>query len=170
MVCMGRILVTLDRLKALLQYEPETGVWTWLVARSNRHPAGAIAGTTQSNGYIYIGIEGKLYLSHRLAWFYMTGKWPANAIDHINRNRADNRRLNLREATMAQNLANTLKHKDNVSGYKGVCWHTAAKKWHAQICVNMQHINLGLYTSKEEAYAAYVAAANNFHGEFANYG
>lgn len=173
---MGRLLdnprheLTAERLKTVLCYEPETGHWYWLVTKRNIYPAGSRAGTTKLNGYVYVCIDRKLYLAHRLAWFYMTGGWPVDDIDHIDRNRQNNKWANLREATRAQNMANLTKHKDSISGYKGVSWHKRGKKWHAQIRSNGTKFHLGLFSSKEEAYAAYVTAATKLHGEFVNLG
>ncbi len=88
-------------------------------------------------------------------------------VDHKNCNPLDNRRENLRIATRAQNLRNCRKRSDNTSGYKGVSWHKASKKWAAYIHVSCKKINLGLYLTPQEAHAAYSMAAEHLHGEFA---
>lgn len=89
-------------------------------------------------------------------------------IDHINGNRLDNRRENLRLATNSQNAMNQGKRKNNTSGFKGVSWHKPNKKWLAHIRLNSKTIHLGLYTTRELAYAAYCDACVKLHGEFAH--
>lgn len=164
---MGKPLVSLERLKALLRYDPETGRWFWAIDRHHLRKKGDAAGCMDCAGYIIIKVDKTNFYTHRLAWLYMTGEWPRHQIDHIDRNRSNNRWSNLREATKAQNGANSRKPKNNTSGYKGVSWHKSDKKWHAQICSNGEHVNLGMYDSKEEAYAVYVKAAKALHGGFA---
>lgn len=88
-------------------------------------------------------------------------------VDHINRNRLDNRRSNLRIATKAENLRNKVIYQNNKSGYRGVCWKTRDKKWAAQININQKRKHLGFFSSAEEAARAYDKAAKEFYGEFA---
>ena len=91
-------------------------------------------------------------------------------VDHINGNGLDNTRGNLRLATHAENMANSRKRLDNTSGFKGVHWVERKRKWCAQIRFGGKPKHLGLFTSKEAAYAAYCDAAEKYHGEFANNG
>ena len=88
--------------------------------------------------------------------------------DHINQDRLDNRRSNLRPATRNQNRHNQGKYRNNASGFKGVCWHKHIKKWAAYIRVGGKRIHLGYYTNKLEAAEAYNEAARKYHGEFAH--
>jgi hypothetical protein len=88
-------------------------------------------------------------------------------IDHQNGNGLDNRRENLRIATNAQNLFNRGPQRNNSSGFKGVCFHKQAQKWKAEIAFRGQRKHLGLFTTPEDAHAAYIAAATQLHGEFA---
>jgi len=81
--------LSLERLKTLLTYDPLTGAFIRKV-RCGRYRAGCRAGTLQSEGYDSITIDYEHHLSHRLAWFCMTGEWPPE-IDHENGARADNR-------------------------------------------------------------------------------
>jgi len=90
-------------------------------------------------------------------------------VDHINGNGLCNLRSNLRIVTNQQNMMNRKIHKDNKSGYKGVCWVKKAKKFCAQIQISGKRIHLGLFDSADEAYAAYCAAAKTYHGEYARY-
>lgn len=95
---------------------------------------------------------------------------PKIHTDHIDGDGLNNQRANLRACTHAQNLRNTGAHTDNSSGFKGVYFHKQRGKWAAMIKVNRKGKHLGLFTTKEAAYAAYCAAAKELHGEFANFG
>lgn len=152
-------------LKDFLHYDPETGHWAWLVSgRGTRSPR---AGTVGKWGYIVIQFNGKLYRAHRLAWFYMTGEWPKEDIDHINRIKDDNRWCNLREASRSQNNINSGMRKHNTSGLKGVFYRSdRPKKWQAKIGLNGRGKHLGYFNTKEEAHAAYLAAARANYGDF----
>ena len=92
---------------------------------------------------------------------------PTRKVDHKNRDSLDNRKKNLRIATNSQNGANASKSKNNTSGFKGVTWCKASKKWQAQIMVNRKHIYLGLFEDKREAAAEYDRKAKELFGEFA---
>ena len=139
-------MLTQERLKHLLDYDPETGVFTRRVRTSNRIMVGQIAGTVHSKGYLCIDIDGRKYFAHRLAWLYVHGRWPKQQIDHINGNRSDNRLCNLREASHAENQHNRRrKNKNNTSGVPGVFWNTNRRKWEARICVDGKMIRLECY-------------------------
>jgi len=107
------------------------------------------------------------YAAHRLAWFYETGEWPSDEIDHKNRGRDDNWFENLREATRSQNVANTALRSTNTSGFKGVSFDRSRGRFLSKIKVNYRTINLGRFDAPEEAHAAYLAAAQKHFGEFA---
>jgi hypothetical protein len=155
--------LTIERLRELLTYDPETGVFHR--PKGHRFP---IAGWVNSvNGYRYIDIDGERYLAQRLAWFYMTGTWPDGEVDHRNLRRDDNWWENLRAATKAQNMQNTALLPTNKSGHKGVSWCSQRTKWVAMINCAGRQKNLGRYDSIEEAVAAYRRAATAMHGEFA---
>jgi hypothetical protein len=115
-----------------------------------------------------IWIDGKRYYAHRLAWLYMTGKFPDQQIDHIDQDGTHNIWRNLREATNTQNAANS-RRRNNASGFKGVFWQRS-RRWRASIMVNSRRIHLGYFNTPEEAYAVYLAAAQKYFGEFANGG
>lgn len=149
-------------LKAALDYDPSTGIFKW---KEGRHFAGRVAGCVGSGGYRKIAVGGKQYTAHRLAWLYMTGVWPDDMIDHINRVPDDNRFSNLRECDLSQNLANSERKKSNASGYRGVS--KAGRKFLARIHIRGRHRNLGMFDTAEEAYEAYLLALHSEHGEFA---
>lgn len=160
--------LTVGRLREVLRYDPETGVFTWrnrtgAFARLNGQAAGNL---NKHTGYVQISVDGYNHAAHRLVHLYMTGRWPIG-VDHMNRDRGDNRWCNLREADQSRNSANQTMSKNNTSGYKGVTWHKKTKKWHAQITVDRRHIGLGLYADPAEAHKAYMRAAARYFGEFA---
>jgi hypothetical protein len=157
-----------SHLLSILQYEPTTGYWFWLVKRRGTRGVGSRAGCKEkSRGYREIRIDGVSYREHRLAWFYMTGEWPGEGIDHINGVTDDNRWCNLREADKNQNGCNRGKNANNTTGYKGVCYHKDNKKWIAQIKIKGDKIHLGSYYTPEDAHKAYCAAAEKYHKDFA---
>lgn len=155
---MATQILTGERLRTLLSYDAETGVFTWRITRRNCKQ-GAVAGTIDAKGYRRISVDYKVYLAHRLAWFYQTGNWPFGELDHINRQRDDNRITNLREADRTINTQNTNLRKDNQTGYRGVGWHKASNKWRARIQVNGKMLELGYFTDIDAAVAAYKAAS-----------
>lgn len=144
--------LTAERLRELLDYEPETGWFFWRISR-RKASAGSKAGTRWQppHDYVAIGIDRKIYLAHRLAWLYMTGEWSQIDVDHINGDRSDNRWVNLREAVRWQNLANSKLSATNKSGFKGVCFDKSRGLWLATISVAGVHYNLGRYATAEEA-------------------
>lgn len=157
--------LTIARLRKLLEYNPETGVFRWKINMPPRGRAGAVAGTIAVSGHQFIGINGGRYLAHRLAWFYVHGKWPRCGIDHKDGQPDHNWIDNLREATQAQNCANTAPHCDSATGLKGVS--QKRKKWEARIMVRGTVHRLGVFDTPQAAHAAYAVAAVSFHGEFA---
>ena len=158
--------VTSKRLKEVLRYDPDTGQFTWLVQR-NQMAVGSVAGTNHPNGARMIWIDGVSYYAHRLAWLYVYGKWPTHDIDHIDRDRSNNRIRNLRDVTESVNLQNQcLTGRKNSSGLLGVCWYSRYNKWNASIRVNGRSINLGYFCTKEEAHALYVRAKTKHHPGF----
>lgn len=99
-----------SKLKALLHYDPETGIFTWRSKRPGVRPS-LIAGCKSKNGYVIIGIDGKEYYAHRLAWIYMNGQIPNGSnVDHTNGSRQDNRIANLRLETQSCNFAKSIIH------------------------------------------------------------
>lgn len=160
-------LITHKELLERLEYNPDTGIFTWKVSPSNNISIGDIAGCVKKDsGYIVISLKGKSYRAHRLAWFYCFNEWPQNLIDHIDKNTSNNKLENLREATKSQNQQNTNLQCNNTSGYKGVYWHTSAKKFMAQIKILGKNKYLGLYNTAEEAYEAYLKAVPKERKDF----
>ena len=159
--------VTQEEIKRKLRYEPTTGIFYW-VCNSGPAKAGDVAGCLDKRtGYVRIQLDGKNYLAHRLAWFYMLGRWPKEQIDHIDSVRSNNRFSNLREASHAQNQWNKALQKNNSSGHKGVCWNKGLNKWQAGIRVSNKYLLIGCFETAEAAAKAYSSAARQHFGEFA---
>lgn len=152
---------TQERLREVLYYDQETGVFTWKVNIGQRARVGAVAGSLNSGGYLVIGVGGRQYKAHRLAWLYVHGVWPEAEIDHMDRNQTNNALSNLRPATHKQNCENRGMRNDNSSGYTGVYWHEKTQKWQAGIGHRGEFLYLGLFNTPEEASAAYESARNN---------
>ena len=153
------------RLKELLHYDSDTGLFTWKISRGCMH-AGQVAGGPNSKGYRQIKIDGVVYKAHRLAHLYVVGAWPDDKIDHANTVRGDNRFSNLREATTLQNNRNTTKRSDNTSGFKGVSFNKNRCKWEAYIRYDGRRRHLGLFCTAELAGEFYDLAAQMLFGEF----
>ncbi|HBC9089292.1 TPA: HNH endonuclease [Citrobacter koseri] len=158
--------LTQQALREYLVYEPHSGIFTWIKKTNIRIIVGDHAGSIDRYGYIRIKLFGGAYKAHRLAWFYMTGKWPQKGIDHVNGIKHDNSWVNLREANQMENMRNTGPHKRNTSGYKGVTYHKGADKWSARIRYGGKRHHLGIFSTPEEAAKAYELAAKQNHGEF----
>lgn len=150
--------LTAEYLRSVLAYSQETGIFTWKVSHARRIRVGDAAGCLGSKGYLHIQLQSRLYKAHRLAWLYVLGEWPKLDIDHINRNRSDNRIANLREVTHKQNLQNAGKYSHNTSGHTGVYWYKQTAKWQAQIAHHQKKIHLGFFNTIEEAISARKAA------------
>jgi hypothetical protein len=158
----GGFMLTQERLKEVLTYNPQTGFFT------RNKTGGPIGCANKKLGYYQIGIDYKRYYAHRLAWLYMYGEMPNKDIDHINNNGFDNSINNLRTATRKENIRNSKHQKNNTSGYKGVI--EIKGKWRAAIKVDRKNIYLGMFSTAEEAHRAYCNAADFYFKEFANYG
>jgi hypothetical protein len=154
---MSRYALTAERLRELMEYDPETGVMTW---RASGKPAGDI----HPRGYVQIWINSRKYLRHHLAFLYAHGRWATASVDHVNGDPSDDRLCNLREATHAQNMWNKGRSKSNTSGFK---WVTrSGRKWKALLQTNGRKYYVGLFDTPEEAHAEAVKVASRLHGEF----
>lgn len=157
---MDERVLTAERLREVLQYHPETGQFTWKLNPSCVR-IGKIAGTLLEKGYVKIAIDKRAHMAHRLAWLYVHGEWPDGYIDHINRNKSDNRISNLRVVGRNENMQNQGLHKRNTSGFRGVS--EFKNRWRARISVNGKDKYLGRFKDKESAYEAYLKAAAKYH-------
>lgn len=160
--------VTQEFLKKVLDYDPQTGIFTWKITkrgRGGRVEAGTVAGHHSDRGYITLRLNKKLYLAHRLAWLFVYGNWPSKILDHINLDRANNSIANLREVTPTQNNMNMPVRCDSQTGVKGVQWDRG--RWKAQIQCDRKSKYLGRFTTFEAAVAARRAAEEQLFGEYA---
>lgn len=142
---MRRKLFSPERLRHLLDYDPEMGLWTWRnPPNHNTRLKGRLAGNRRSDGYLKIRIDGQAYYAGRLAWYYMTGEWPKDEIDHLDRNPRNDRWANLRDATSSQNKFNQTRE-----GLVGV--YRSGSGWWAQAGRDKY---LGVFATLDEAITA----------------
>ena len=153
-------LPTIDYLRKRLRYEPETGKLFWLHAddmpkKWNTRYAGKEAFTSNNrDGYRFGSMNYKKLYAHRVAYALHHGEWPSDHIDHVNGVTFDNRIVNLRVVTNAENMRNQKMRNDNTSGFCGVQWDKSRNSWRASISINGRYKNLGRFDSIEEATAA----------------
>jgi HNH endonuclease len=144
-------MLTQLELKKHLNYDQETGIFTWVSPTAQCKKIGDIAGSLDcSCGYIKIALFNKDYKAHRLAWFYMHGFFP-DEIDHNNHNKTDNRLINLTAVTRKQNTKNRAMNKNNRSGIQGVCWVFKRQRWCAFISINGSPKTLGYFKTRGQA-------------------
>lgn len=160
--------LTQERLKALLDYNQETGIFRWKIARPRIH-VGMQAGSVTPEGYVRITIDGHRFMGHTLAWLYMTGEYVARGIDHRDTVRSHNKWLNLRRASQSQNNMNMRVRSDNALGVKCVRKKKGAisKPFYASITIEGKQRQLGYCSTIEEAAETYRIAAEKHYGEFA---
>ena len=149
-------MINQSELKELLHYDQESGAFTWL--KSYRDTVtGKLAGTNGRNGYIDIKIKGVRYYAHRLAWLYVTGQFPLEVIDHIDRNKTNNCFANLRDVSRKENTNNQVDAQvNNATGIRGVLPYING--YSAQIAVNGKSKHLGIFNNSEDARFAYLSA------------
>jgi len=155
-------MLTQERVQHLFTYDGKNG----LLIRNfgtGRAKGGKASLSKDKDGYNVIGIDNKLYRTHRVIWLYVYGEFPYGFLDHINRIRTDNRVENLREVSKAQSRENIGVSKSSKCGLKGVWLHKQTKKWCASIGSNGKNIHLGSFALIEDAYAAYQKAASIYH-------
>ena len=152
------------RLKEVLDYDRNTGLFKWKISIGGRAVVGQVAGNLHGSGYINIRVDGVTYPAHQLAWFYVYGEWAQ--VDHENRIKSDNILSNLRKATTSQNMANRNVFTNNELGVKGVRFHKGS--FEARIQVDKKSIYLGTHRTLEQAAKAYRDAAKLHFREFAN--
>jgi hypothetical protein len=145
-----------------LNYDQETGIFTWKYDGTRGVKAGHITGTKMKSGYLMLCVKGKRLLAHRVAWLLVHGEFPFGNIDHVNRDKSDNRIANLRLATCEQNAQNRLKNCKNTSGFKGVTWHKRDERWQAAITVKGKVLHLGYYKVLVDASNAYIEASKKY--------
>lgn len=133
-----------SELLRILSYDPVSGIFTWKIRQAYRSHIGEEAGgINKSKGYRAIMLFGKPFLTHRLAWFYVTGNWPIDQIDHINGVKDDNRLINLREADYFTNRQNVQSsQRNNTSSTIPGVWRNNSREnyWCYSIRINGKRI------------------------------
>lgn len=162
-------ILTQSSLKKILSYDESTGNFTWIKKVAPRINIGATAGNKKWDGYMRIMYQRKEYPSHRLAWLYVYGEWPAKHLDHINHDRSDNRISNLCNATPKTNNMNRSMMCTNKSGHVGVYFNKALMKWRSFIWVDGKEIHLGYFVCITAAIIARSAASIKY-GYHQNHG
>jgi hypothetical protein len=153
-------MLTQKRLKELLHYNPNTGIFTWKVSGicNENAKSGSVAGVSCGQGYICTTIYSTQYSHQRLAWLYVYGYLPENIIDHKDRIKHHNWINNLREVSRQCNGRNRGNPINNTSGIKGITWCKSSNKWKVQIKVNKRIKYLGVYTLFTDAVCTRLAA------------
>jgi hypothetical protein len=165
--------LTYAEVSKLLKYDASTGSLTWAArpesmfssARAcnawNARYAGKVAMSLGYYGYRVVSIRKNRYMAHRIVWLLETGAWPSGEIDHIDQNRSNNCFQNLRDVPRSVNMKNKKRQTNNSSGLSGVSWMRANSKWAAYLNNNGKRKHLGLFSTKEEAFAARLSAASS---------
>lgn len=146
-------MLTQEYLKTILEYDSNTGIFTWVYSKGNKKN-GDKAGTKTYDNYLAISLNRKKYQAHRLAWLYVYGTWPSNQIDHINGIRDDNRIENLRDVTFRENCLNKKMHRNGKLVGSHFIKHMG--KWQARIRVNGREVCLGYYSTETESHKVYI--------------
>lgn len=157
-------MITTAKVKELFDYQDGNLIWK----KSNRNGwIGKTAGNLQENGYVVIKLNNKFYKAHRLVWLWHGKELPAS-LDHINRNRADNRIENLRASEAYENSSNRTMAVNNVSGCRNVTWHKRLQKWVVVVSSQGKRFSFGCYKDLELADLVATMARQTLHKEFAN--
>jgi hypothetical protein len=155
--------LTQARLKELVSYDPDTGVFIWIKKANRNILIGSVAGSVNSQGYWRIQIDQKSYRAHKLAWLYIFGEFPNGILDHKNRDKLDNRISNLRSVSSSINNQNCKIRKNNTSGSAGVHLDKSRQKWVSYVKIDSKHKHIGYFNTIEEAIAARKAAEKKFY-------
>jgi hypothetical protein len=157
-------MLTADIARKIWSYDTDTGFFFWKESPKYDVLVGTRAGYFDGK-YWRLAYRGKRYKASRVAWLYTTGEWPKDQIDHINGDKLDDRIINLRNATNAQNCKNRNLRSDNTLGVKGV--HQTKRGFVAQVVVNGVHVLNKTFGTLEAAQEAYIRTARAAHGEYA---
>lgn len=147
-------------------YDKDTGEFIWNTPKSNNTKKGSIAGSLDKDGYIILKINRKQYKAHRVAWAMHYGEWPDKIIDHINKDKKDNRIENLRLATDSQSRQNQKIRSDSIAQSRCVYYSVHFRKWVAYTSHLGKRKHIGYFLTKSAAENAYRKTAKQIHGEF----
>lgn len=166
-------LIDAETLKKFLVYNPDTGIFVWAATFNTNINKGYKAGTIRKpDGYVKIGLKGKTYFAHRLAYLYMLGDWPLQEVDHINGDTSDNRWINLRQCSKSENMCNTKTYNSNTTGIKGLSYitkSTAKRKWQGRIKIKGKTLSRSFFL-REDAVSWLVETRERLHKEYSNHG
>lgn len=170
MVMLAKPLPSVEWVRQYFAYDPDTGYFTWIKPTCIAARMGRRVGTPDKDGYLRMRAMGVRFFAHRAAWAFIHGDWPPRGmqIDHINGNPSDNRACNLRLADNSQQQLNTRRRTHGASGLRGVVRDAKTGTWRAQIMRNKKQTYLGTFADKEVAHQAYLSAAREMFGEFAD--
>lgn len=156
------------RLRKLLSYDPETGIFRWKVTVCSRAVVGGVAGTFHLDRN-RIQVDGCRHIAADLAWLYMTGKWPSVLIDHADTDPSNDRFNNLREADFTLNNINKKIRRDNTSGFKGVKRdpRLTVKPWQGMVSIKGARLSIGHFRTRREAGKAVREANAVIYRQFA---
>ena len=159
--------LTAEKLREILEYDPDTGKFTWKVSVGGRSSMGKVAGRYHSTGrYREIRIFERTYRAHRLAFLWMTGAWPEKQVDHIDGNGLNNSWSNLRDVSPSQNNYNAKLNYKNTTGCPGV--RKNRSRWEVRIRVENKRYYLGTYRDLDEAIRVAIAFREKYHGEYSS--
>ena len=151
--------LTIGELRVTFRYDPESGEFTRLTSKARAkigdRPERVRAGRS------VIAIAGDRFFAHHLAWFYMTGEWPTDTIDHIDRDPLNNKWDNLRMATLSEQGMNRGQLRPHV--LTGAYQLKSRKLWRSYIKVNRKERHLGYFKTEQAAHAAYLKAKAEMH-------
>lgn len=154
--------IPVERLRELFSYDPHAGRLTWKTSTSHRIRIGDEAGAVAANGRLYVGVDGYRVLAHRIVWAITYGEWPEGNVAPENGDYLDLCLSNLKLQTAAETARKGGLRKGNKSGSRGVTWDAARGKWLATITRDYKLKHLGRFSTKEEAAAAFIAAAEEY--------
>jgi hypothetical protein len=155
---------SVEEARAAFRYDPETGALYWRISPNSRAPAGTQITRDDGHGYLTVGYKGKIHRVHHIVWAIIHGAWPARQIDHEDRNPANNRPNNLKEATEREQKLN--RRLPNKTGYKGVARRSG--NFQAKLWVEDTYTPLGTFRTAREAAIAFDIAAANIPGVLTN--
>jgi len=160
--------LTQKELKEYLRYNPDTGLFTYIKAKSGVR-VGQTAGSLNGRGYTLVKINGVSHHAARLAFLYMIGSFPKNIVDHINKIRTDNRWENLQDITNQENCRKKGMNKNNKSGVTGVRWNKKLNKWQVTLRSEGKNKHFGVFSELLDATKA-IQQAKKDHGYSQNHG
>jgi HNH endonuclease len=154
--------VSVDRLRELFSFDPESGVVTRRIRVSNG-AAGAAVGTPNKRGHMVVSVDRRLLYVHRIAWALFTGAWPSGEVDHQDADPANNRWSNLRDVTHALNVQNRRRPNVRHIGQRLLGVFREGNRFASKISAGGRIHRLGSFPTPEEAHAAYVIAKRRLH-------